>query len=789
MGKIKTIPGKWFVLAGFVSLLWVLALFFAGTNYARVTESYLASEIEAFHHHTKAVLDTYALFAQYIFTQAVDVPHVQELMYGAFGAPPGEQADYREQLYAELETTYQSITGYNFRQLHFHFPDGTSFLRFHAPDIFGDSLMEIRDSIRIANTDLRKVQGFEEGRIYNGYRYVFPLFHGDIHVGSVEVSTSLASMIEILTELNPRKSIFFLLSRSIVEGLVFQEFQKNYSVTRLSPEFVFDNQVHAISLRECECGFLDFLDIDEMFAQAGKEIQGSLETLQNQSHVFTFGGVRYLLQFILLTNITDQPVGYFFTISEDRVYTLLRASIFVQSLLITLVFILFLLFSFFVLRSREKLIQAVFQAEEASKAKSQFLANMSHEIRTPLNGMLGFTEMLKMTNLDPLQTQYAENAYTSGKLLYEIINEILDFSKIEAGRLELELIPVDLAKLVRETGEILRYQANEKGLSLMVEIEPGIHPFVTADPTRIKQILVNLLSNAVKFTQSGQIILGLASAPGIEGTELYRFRVTDTGMGIDREVQELLFVPFYQADSSTTRKFGGTGLGLVICQLLLKKMNSTLGVQSKPGKGSTFAFQLELPKVPEYQVLARRGSERNTFSPDQNQKEQNQTEQNQTEESGTTREGNYQEPAMGSTDQSSSHGIMSGCRILIAEDVKMNALLLKSFLTTLLKEPDLSFAENGKIAVNLAREQEFHIIFMDVQMPEVDGIEATKEIRQIQKEQGLHTPIIALTAGVIKEERDACIEAGMDGFIGKPVSMEVLKNALKEFCSYGKDER
>ena len=144
---------------------------------------------------------------------------------------------------------------------------------------------------------------------------------------------------------------------------------------------------------------------------------------------------------------------------------------------------------------------------------------------------------------------------------------------------------------------------------------------------------------------------------------------------------------------------------------------------------------------------------------------------------------------MGSTDQSSSHGIMSGCRILIAEDVKMNALLLKSFLTTLLKEPDLSFAENGKIAVNLAREQEFHIIFMDVQMPEVDGIEATKEIRQIQKEQGLHTPIIALTAGVIKEERDACIEAGMDGFIGKPVSMEVLKNALKEFCSYGKDER
>lgn len=399
------------------------------------------------------------------------------------------------------------------------------------------------------------------------------------------------------------------------------------------------------------------------------------------------------------------------------------------------------------LKQAEKALKtAKEQAEAANKAKSEFLANMSHEIRTPLNSIIGFTDLLKSTPLNDTQRQYVENTNTSGRSLLGIINDILDLSKIEAGRLDLDIIKTDMFELIEQASEIIKYSVLEKNLKLLLSIQNDMPRFAVVDPIRLKQILVNLLSNAVKFTEKGEVELKVSFAQKMTGSGLFSFSIQDTGIGINEEQQKKLFKSFSQADGSTTRKFGGTGLGLAISNLLAQKMGSKIELNSTPGKGSVFFFTIET----EYEYGKKPDAE------------------NQAD-----------------IKQMLSLESCKGMTILVAEDVYMNMLLIRAIINKILPDILLLEAKNGQEATDMIKTKTPDLILMDIQMPGMDGIEATAQIRKFEQNTKRHIPIVALTAGALKEDEEKCLKAGMDDFLSKPIQTEALLNILKKHLKYG----
>ncbi|HBD96488.1 MAG: hypothetical protein A2015_15770 [Spirochaetes bacterium GWF1_31_7] len=395
-----------------------------------------------------------------------------------------------------------------------------------------------------------------------------------------------------------------------------------------------------------------------------------------------------------------------------------------------------------ILENNRQLAIANNTALEANKAKSMFLAHMSHEIRTPLNGVIGFTELLLKTPLDSIQKQYVLNSHSSGKLLLDIINNILDFSKIESGKLELSIEKINLKKFINSTIDMVTYQSLNKNIKLIYAPSSTIPHYVYGDPIRIKQILINLLSNAIKFTPEGEVELKENIVYLDNYQVLVTFSIKDTGIGISDVEKEKLFKPFAQADGSTTRKFGGTGLGLAISNLLAQRMGSSIQIESTPGKGSTFTFTLQL--------YYENTTDDNTLI-DANE---NKTEHQQLITSKPV-------------------------TILIAEDVLLNMELIKGVLQSMLSSVTIIEAKNGLEALQYASSQIFDCILMDVHMPVMEGVEATIRIREFEKSNSRRrTPIIALTAGALLDEKEKCFQAGMDDFITKPIDTDELYKVL-----------
>jgi signal transduction histidine kinase/CheY-like chemotaxis protein/HPt (histidine-containing phosphotransfer) domain-containing protein len=368
---------------------------------------------------------------------------------------------------------------------------------------------------------------------------------------------------------------------------------------------------------------------------------------------------------------------------------------------------------------------------EASRAKSQFLANMSHEIRTPMNGVIGMARLLQDTTLTVEQKDYVDTITSSGRSLLRIIDDILDFSKIEAGHLELELIDFDLRRLVGEVGRLFGPQAEGKGLRIATTIAEEVAPVMRGDPLRLRQALVNLVGNAIKFTEAGEVALTVSRDEERAGAQLLRFEVRDTGIGIAPDALPRLFQPFSQADDSTTRRFGGTGLGLVISRRLIELMDGQIGVSSQVGQGTVFWFT----------ALLARG----------------------------TASAAPEAPAGGDAESSAPAAGTARSRVLVAEDNTVEKLGYA-----------VDVVANGDEAVAAIKKTEYAAVLMDGQMPVMDGYEATRAVRALEGG-ARHTAIIALTASALQGDRDRCLAAGMDDYVTKPVTPEALEAVLRKW--------
>ncbi len=714
---------KWIIFV-LISITFIVVIFIVQDSFRNELFNIYEENVKILDSQYKSLIKPYENFAKYVYSREIDQDWIKIQLKTAHENP--EMRDtIRSTLFAYYDGFYDKLKQYNFRQLHFHLPGAISFLRMHRPETYGDDLTGIRESVVLAAQTGKFVKGFEEGRIFNGYRMVFPMFLQEELVGTVEISISFSTICQDLT--NEFNSPFhFIIRQDAVMEKVFEEELGNYEPAGCIDGYLYDKEIHHVI--DDTTTSLN-ITCDTINDKLAKEYANKVQNRESFALHTSVNGINYSAVFLKIQNFKNETVGYLISYKEDDEITEVLQKANITLFFVILIFILLFILIFYMYRSREN-------AFIANRAKSEFLANMSHEIRTPMNGILTAVEIIENTNNEAKRNDFLRIIKVSADSLLQIINDILDFSKIEAGKLQMETICFDLYEMLDDVTRLIFISASKKSLSGKLLIEKDVPQYIKGDPLRLKQILLNLLSNALKFTEKGTIQVNVSVNEKDTLSEQISFSVTDTGLGIDEEKKKILFKKFSQADSSITRKFGGTGLGLVISKKLVEMMGGHIDFRSETGKGSEFFFIIPLDKPTSDEI-----------------KEVSEIK---------------------NKDHSTEHTDTIHLNILVAEDNLVNQAIIKEVLSGFGWNYEL--VDDGKKAVEKVQQNQYDLILMDVMMPVMDGLDATRKIRALPGQANI--PIIALTASVTDRDLQKVFQSGMDAYVPKPIHIHALKSCI-----------
>lgn len=642
----------------------------------------------------------------------------------------------RKKLYNELKSHFNNLSSVGVSIMQFVFKDNTSFLRLHKPSIFADDLTTVRYSIDYVNSNKRPISGFERGRVSHAFRNVFPVFLNNEYLGAVDLSFSSDHMQENMLLLH-NTDTHFIVDKSVFKPTVYKTLRNiKYTQSIEHEDFLFAiTPSHSREEHNAQK--------DKINKTLKKEIYEQIKHTNKFSLFHHEGDSAYIISFLPIKNIKDQKrVAYLVSYTKnDYLEGMLHVFVWLNIISIASILVISIL-TYSNIKHRYHLESQITDrtkdlekeksiAEKATKSKSQFLANMSHEIRTPMNGILGMSHLLQQTELNTKQSDFLEKIDESAKSLLGIINDILDFSKIEAGKMTIDKINFNLQKSINRVIKRLEFKAHEKDLEINLDYDSKIGNNFYGDKLRITQILTNLLSNAIKFTDNGKIDIIVS---GISNGKV-KFEVKDTGIGLSEKQKDKLFKSFSQADGSTTRKYGGTGLGLAISKQLVELMNGRIWVKSRVASGSSFIFEIELQATEVEEEVVDKKSDKIELKCDN----------------------------------------LINNKLLIVEDNLTNQLVLLGLLED--SNCEIDIANNGQEAVDMFIDNSYELILMDLQMPVMDGYEATKIIRGMDK----NIPIIALTANAMKDDVEKTMQAGMNEHLTKPLNVKELFDTLRKY--------
>ena len=844
-------------------------------------------ELEQLDNVYHGLIDSYRDFSTAIYDNIIYQPKILELIKDYSIVDESEKAIIRKKLYNDLDFVYEVIKLKNFGVFHFHTKNGESMLRFHKPQKFGDDLKEFRQSIKNITSNKTYCEGFEEGRIINSYRFLFPLNYEGEYIGSVEMSISMYDLLKEM-ENSTESHINLLVNKEYIARLINESTKIYYQASAFEDYYTYVSPlIDSNNIRSIES--IDIKTLKSLNFQSKNAIKSLNGEVNHINQIYSYNNTEYIVSFLPINNISDQLIAYTVVYTNfmeaKEIESAFWLSVFIYAiinLLVTTIFFIIISGRSRALLQNKIIIEAKEKAEEATRLKSSFLANMSHEIRTPMNGIIGMTEIVKRTSLTTDQREYLGIVETSANNLMEIINDILDFSKIESNKIIIECIPFNLGKIIDQVVDTVFLKAEENKIHLITFIDPEIPEIILGDPQRLRQIIINFVNNAIKFTKEGEVIVLCELIKNDKDKIKTVIKIKDTGIGISEENQDKIFESFSQADETVTRRFGGTGLGLPISKRLVELMDGTISLESELGKGSTFScfIDFKIPdeiNIPNNTLIKKDLSHLRVLIIDDNKENRLifdkylmfwnivcEEAENVDEAILKIKEAmisrrmydillvDYQMPNktgfqfaelvndlnfsvkpklvllssmsdMFTMDEIYDKGFSSYVykpvkieqfqevifslvdddfksdlfekeeiihienkpkeyKILLVEDNLINQKVAVITLGNLGYSTDV--ANNGKEGYEMYLKNEYDIIFMDIQMPILDGVASTKMIRDHERENNkAKIKIVALTANALKEEVESYLKAGMDGVVTKPFKPKDLSTLFSELES------